>query len=248
MPAPFWKKVASAFVVLPPEAPPPEEIPDVSADLDALLASIPEPESAAPAPPPVSAPARAAPASAPTASAAPSNSVNLVFGRSIDEIILAAGVVDSPSSSQRILKMLSGLAAFPRPQQLAMLRALDAADDTWTEERVVTDARARQAALRAHLQAIEQSRVTRLGQLEQSTRDAQAQRQQLLADIDKQIAELTALRDQALADAARTLSELEGQKQACEVEADTARLRVSGSVNDLSDLVSFLTASGPLPT
>lgn len=242
MAGPFWRKVASAFVELPDPPKPAPEIPDVSADLDELLASVPDvPE--APEPTPATRPAPAAP---PTAGAA-LGSASAVFERAAEQIYASAAITDTPSSAHRILKMLAGLAAFPRPQQLAMLRALDAADETWTEELVITDARGRQAALRNHLQAIEQARAARLSELEQATRDTQARRQQMLADIDKQIAELTLLREQAMTETAQNLAELESKKQECEVSADAARGKISGTVNELSELVSFLTGAGPLP-
>lgn len=164
-----------------------------------------------------------------------------------DEVYAQAGLVDGPAAAPRVVRMLVGLAQFPPPQQLAMLRALDSADDSWSEEEVLADARTRQGALRQHLQSIEQARATRLSALEQQTRDTSEQRQSTLAEIDAQMVELTKLREQALAESAAALAELETQKQEVELAADQSRRSITEVVNHLSALVSFFTSGGPPP-
>jgi hypothetical protein len=164
-----------------------------------------------------------------------------------DAVYVSAGLADSPSASPRVLKMLTGLAQFPPPQQLAMVRALDAADDSWSEDEVLADARARQGALRQHLQNIERARADRLAALEQQTRETQELRQKTLAEIDAQVAELTKLREQAVSESAGALADLERQKQDVELAADRSRRTINDFVNHLGNLVSFFTSGGPPP-
>jgi hypothetical protein len=229
----LFKKIASAFVQMDASAPDPAPAGDV--DADALIAEL-EGSVAADggAPPPLPPPSLPADTLA-------------VLEMTPDEIYAANGLADGPSSSPRVAKMLAGLAAFPPAQQLAMLRALDAADDTWSEDEVLADARTRQGALRQHLQDIERARAERLQSLEQKTRETQETRQATLAEIDAQIAELTKLRDQAVSESASALADLERQKQDVELAADKSRKAINEFVGHLGTLVSFFTSGGPPP-
>jgi hypothetical protein len=233
----LFRKIASAFVELDASGRSVEPAPsgDATSEADALIAQLEGTTSAAPPEPEPPPPSALSPDTA------------AVLGMSAEQVYGAAGLADGPSSAPRVSKMLAGLAQFPPPQQLAMIRALDAADDSWSEEEVLADARARQGALRDHLQRVERARADQLQALEQKTRDTQDLRQKTLAEIDAQMAELTKLREQAVADSAAALSDLDRQKQDVEVAADQARRGITEVVNRLGVLVTFFTSGGPPP-
>lgn len=184
----------------------------------------------------------AEPSAPPVPSASPDTSS--VLDATEEQIFAQQGIADAAGSAVRVTKMLQGLAQFPPAQQLAMVRALDAADDTWSEAMVLTDARARQAALRAHLLKIEQARASRVAAIEQESRAAQATRAAQLTEIDGQIAELTRLREQAVAEAAQTLAGLEQQKQSVELGADAARRRLDEAIARFGALLGFFGGAG----
>lgn len=241
----FFKKFASAFVEFDPPADggaPPEDptAASIEADLAALQAVVASSSpKAAPAPPPPPPPPRPAVA-LPTEAAA-------IFSQSPEQVFAAAGFNDGPSTSPRVLKMLQGIAQFPAPQQLAMLRALDGADDTWTESDVVADAQRRCEALDAHLAAIEQTRQGRGIALDKKAEDAAAQRVAQLAEIDAQVAELMKLREEAVMSCAAAISAIEREKGELEQASQQARKNITEAAAQLNQLVAFFTAGGSPP-
>jgi hypothetical protein len=161
-----------------------------------------------------------------------------------DELFEQAGIADGPNSAIRLMKILAGLGTFPPEQQLAMVRALDAADASWNESSVLGDARSRQAALHDHLDGIEQEHARRLEALSASAREAQSEGDAVIADIDRQIAELQQLRHEALTETAGVVAALDAERR----EVDAARQRARASVADvsakLSELIGFFAGHG----
>jgi hypothetical protein len=164
-----------------------------------------------------------------------------------DELFAEAGFTETPASAPRVVKMLAGLAQFPHPQQLAMLRALDAADDSWSETEVTQDAQNRQAALEAHLTRIEQTRQGRLLALDQQAATAQETRVATLAEIDRQIADLMKLREDAITECANAAAGVDREKRELEMAAMDARNRTLAAAQQLGQLVAFFSVGGPPP-
>lgn len=164
-----------------------------------------------------------------------------------ERVFQGAGLLDGPNSAQRVLKLIAGLSMFPAAQQLVMVRAMDAADDAWSERDVLEDARRRQAALRAHLGAIDQERTQNLGEvgarLDRTHTDGRA----ILADIDRQLAELANRREEAVASHATATQSLEAEKQRIEESAEVARRGITRVIHALSDLMTFFTGGEPKP-
>lgn len=235
----FFRKVAGAFVELPPEAPqkPAHEPEMSSADIADLLRQIPTPPAEAPVePPPTPNPApRAAPEPAPKADAPPSDVLNLTP----DQIFEAAGIEDGPNSAQRLLKMLAGLAMFPPEQQLAMVRALDAADASWSESNVLADARLRQQTLRTHLDKVERDYAKKVAAISERGRDAQNMGDATVADIDRQILELQRLRQEALGETARGIAALDAERRDVDASVARARSAINEAQSRFSQLINF---------
>lgn len=150
-----------------------------------------------------------------------------------------SGIVDGPNSAERIIKLISGLAMFPTEQQVVMVRAMDAADNSWSEEEVLEDARKRQAVLRRHLQEIQAEREQRLASLDQRIEETRAKGQETIGDIDRQIADLQKQREEAVIDITATVGKFEQQKEELQRRAEEARRGITSVVNAFSNLMSF---------
>lgn len=151
----------------------------------------------------------------------------------------AAGIHDGPNSALRLMKILAGLAMFPPEQQLAMVRALDAADATWDESSVLSDARMRQQALRTHVDAVEAEHGRRQAELSEQARQSQAHGDSVIADIDRQIAELQALRHEALSETAQAVARIDAERRDVDGQRERARKAVAEMSDRLSSLVTF---------
>ena len=120
----FFKKVAGAFVYL--------DEGGNKADSDAAKAQVADDETAELIRRAAqSAPAPQAQIDIPPAAKSGSSSA---MAMDAEDVFASAGVTDGPNSSQRLLKIIAGLTMFPREQQILMVRAMDAADETWSEK------------------------------------------------------------------------------------------------------------------
>lgn len=238
----LFRKIASAFVEIDPKAAAAAEPSgETSAALEAELAALEGGTS-------LDAPSGGSVVQlAPPPSAALPAETQALLALSPDQVFAEAGFVESPSSAPRLLKMLAGLAAFPPAQQLAMLRAMDAADDTWSEAQVAEDAQRRQQALEAHLTRIEQTRQGRAAALDQQAAAAQETRVATLAEIDRQIAELMKLREDAITECANQVASYDREKRELELTAMEARNRTLAAAQQLGQLGAFFNAGGPPP-
>jgi DNA repair exonuclease SbcCD ATPase subunit len=136
---------------------------------------------------------------------------------------------------------------FPKEQQVLMVRAMDAADETWSEKDVLADARRRQSALRSHLQEIETERSQKLQSVAARVEKAQAEGKRRLDEIDSQIAEFQKLRQEAVAATTSALTEFELAKKQTEEAAEKARRGITTVINALSDLITFFTGGDSKP-
>ena len=146
---------------------------------------------------------------------------------------------DGANAAPRLLKLVAGLSMFPREQQLTMVRAMDAADDTWTEDQVLADARTRLGALELHLQAIAAERDAVLGAIEAESNRTRQAGQAVLDEIDRQISSLQVRREQEAAATTTTLSGLETQKQDTLQRAERSREGISHVIQALLGLLAF---------
>lgn len=191
---------------------------------------------------PASAPGRAAtsgesaPADAATHAELPPDSI---MGLTAEQVFARSGLGDGPQSAPRVLKIIAGLSMFPPEQQIVMLRAMDQADDTWSEEQVLEDARRRQSALRTHLQAVDTERTARIQDLDSRIQSTQNLGRELIDEIDRRIAELTGQRETAIADSTSAVNRLDQQKKEVEDQAEQTRRGITHVVNALSALMGF---------
>ena len=134
---------------------------------------------------PDAAPVVAAPdAAAPITLAEPSN---------FDDIYLSQGVAPARYPAERLLRLVDGLSAMDEATRQMAIKAMDAADESWTIDDPLADASAKVRALATHGAAL-QSNLRQIEQETQASLNALAARKdKVVGDIRVQIAELEAL-------------------------------------------------------
>jgi|GEM_PF-2277436 hypothetical protein len=158
-----------------------------------------------------------------------------------ERVFAEAQIPDGANSAERILKLIGGLAMFPAEQQVVMIRAMDTADETWAEDLVMDDARNRQAALRRHVQSMEDERESRSAQLNGQIEQVKTGGRAVVDEIDRRIAELQQKRETAVVDTAGQVADLQHQQQELEATAAGARRGITHVINALSQLITFFT-------
>jgi hypothetical protein len=147
----------------------------------------------------------------------------------LDEIYAKAGVPVSLYPAERLLRLIEGLSAMDPGTRLMAIKAMDAADESWTIEDPLADAQTKAQALAMHaellqlnLQALERDTLARI-------ETVTAKREKVVGDIRQQMAELDALMNREVARAAQDIAGQEAQLQA-------AREHTTGQLASLSQL------------
>ncbi len=147
----------------------------------------------------------------------------------LDDIYAQAGVPASLYPAERLLRLIEGLSAMDPGTRLMAIKAMDAADESWTIEDPLADAQTKAQALSMHaellqlnLQALERDTLARI---EATT----AKRDKVVGDIRQQLSELDALMNREVARAAQDIASQEAQLQA-------AREHTTGQLASLSQL------------
>lgn len=109
------------------------------------------------------------------------------------EIYANAGIGASVYPAERLLRLVDGLSAMDATTRLMAIKAMDAADESWTIDDPLADAAVKVKALAAHTETL-QLNLQALERETQARLDAAAARQaQVVGDIRKQISELESL-------------------------------------------------------
>jgi hypothetical protein len=147
----------------------------------------------------------------------------------LDDIYAQAGVPPSLYPAERLLRLIEGLSAMDEGTRRMAIQAMDTADESWTIDDPLEDARHKTQALALHaellslnLQALErdtQARVEAVG----------SRRDQVVGDIRRQISELDALLNRETARAAEEIATQQAQLHA-------AREHTAGQLASLSQL------------
>lgn len=154
---------------------------------------------------PASAPAPAAASGSPSAAQAGASATP----PKLEEIYAKQGVPPSPYPAERLLRVIDGLSAMDQATRDMAIKAIDAADESWTIADPLADAQAKAGALGAHAARVQ----AQLRQLEQETQNRlgalRARQDKVVGDIRKQMAELEALAVRETARAAQESAALE---------------------------------------
>lgn len=149
-------------------------------------------------------------------SATPSSPVlaSAATALNLDDIYVAQGVGASLYPAERLLRLLDGLSAMDEATRQMAIKAMDAADESWTIDDPLADAAAKVQALATHSQTV----AANLQQLELETKmhlEAVTSRQEkVVSDIRQQISELEGLVARELSRAAQETAAREATLQA----------------------------------
>ena len=131
-----------------------------------------------------------------------------------DDIYANAGVSPSAYPAERLLRLVDGLSAMDQATRLMAIKAMDAADESWTIDDPLADAAAKVQALSRHAERL-QLTLQKVEQETQGRLNAVAARQEkVVGDIRKQMAELDALVAREVARAAQETAEHEASLNA----------------------------------
>lgn len=134
----------------------------------------------------------------------------------LDAVYAQAGVAPSLYPAERLLRLVDGLSAMDEATRLMAIKAMDAADESWTIEDPLADAAAKVQALAMHAELLQLN----LQALERDTRARMeavaARREKVVGDIRQQMAELDALATRETTRAAQELATQEAQLKAAQ--------------------------------
>lgn len=194
------------------------------------------------------------PASADLTTAAPVAEpvpVPIVFGPvtettlSLEAIYASAGVPASQYPAERLLRLVDGLSAMDAATRNMAIRAMDAADESWSIDDPLADAAVKSAALAAHAERLQAD----LQHLESETRTRlealRLKQEQTATEIGQQIAELQALlaREQA-----RGTQESAAQEADLAAARDQTARQLAQIAQASERLQSLAVQFGPAPT
>ena len=211
-----WAKVTGLFFVL--DEKPTVEVegaPTDPAEIERLLQSALSEK-----------PAAAAPTASPPPPPVPSAPSGALDGRTYADIYATSGAPASPYPAEKRLKVLDKLGEMDTTMRKTVVAALDAADESWTIEDPVIDARKKIEALRfagvqvaSDLKIAEDRTLTEVREQDTYLTDATTK-------IQAQIAELQALLQQEASAVATKKAEAESRLQAARAAAarETSRL------------------------
>lgn len=149
-------------------------------------------------------------------------------GKSFEDIFASAQIVNSPFPAERLLRLLDGLRAMDEATRKAAVRAMDAADDTWTIDDSVLDAQRKMSALEAYQKALEAQLASSQQQVSAEIADMKIAEEQAITEIRKQISELERLLEREIQKTAEYIAGLEGGRKAAleTCEREVKRLQV----------------------
>ena len=165
----------------------------------------------------------------PPALASTSSAASTATALNLDEIYAAQGVGPSLYPAERLLRLVDGLSAMDEATRQMAIKAMDAADESWTIDDPLADAAAKVRALAVHSQTV----AANLQQLELETKmhlDAVTSRQEkVLSDIRQQIAELEGL-------VARELSRTAQETATREADLQAARDQIARDLGEVAQV------------
>lgn len=162
----------------------------------------------------------------------------------LGDIYAKAGVASSNYPAERLLRLLDGLNAMDEPVRLMAIKAMDAADESWTIEDPLSDARAKLQALGMHAELVELNLQALERDTQKNTQAITERQEKVSADIRQQMAELEALMAREVAKATQEISRQEAL-------LGHARDRTASELAKLSELTtqfnSLITRFGAPP-
>lgn len=173
---------------------------------------------------------------APTASAAAAPPAGAGTPLNLDEIYAHGGVASSVYPAERLLRLIDGLSAMDEATRLMAIKAMDAADESWSIEDPLADAAAKVNALAAHAEQLQHNTQVLERETQAHLDTLAARQEQVVGDIRKQITELESLVSRELARSAQETATQQAQLQA----AKDQTARELGEIAQLSQRLQGL--------
>ncbi len=159
-------------------------------------------------------------------------------GTAFDHIFAAAAVPTAPFPVERLIKLIEGLKQLDAPTQIAAIKAMDAADETWTIDSVLEDANQKIAAIDAYkrnvsgnLSYIETQNNSRIGEID-AAKDAEVNR------IREEISALEKNLEQAVASHSAEVAQLKSEVETARSAATREHRRVDAQIDILRQIVA----------
>jgi hypothetical protein len=145
----------------------------------------------------------------------------------LDQIYAGAGIPPSVYPAERLLRLVDGLSAMDEATRRMAIKAMDAADESWSIDDPLADAAAKVQALARHADGLQQDIQALERETQARLQTIAARQEQVVGDIRKQIAELEAL-------VARELTRSAQETAAHEASLQAARQQTAQHVASLS--------------
>jgi hypothetical protein len=197
---------------------------------------------AAMAPPAQDAPETPPPRDATNAPVAP---VAESTAMSLDDVYAAAGVPASPYPAERLMRLMDGLKEMTEEMRLTTIRAIDAADDSWTIDDPLRDARAKIAAIDQHLGTIRAGIAQEESASNANAEQVRQRQDGSVADIRRQIADLEGLLSREIARGAQELAGIESALRASKEGANREIDGLTRAAGALQGLISHFNTTNP---
>lgn len=175
---------------------------------------------------------------APVASTPASASAGADAALNLDSIYSHAGIAPSLYPAERLLRLLDGLSAMDEATRLMAIRAMDAADESWSIEDPLADAAAKVQALAAHAEQLRLALQAQARESESRLAAIAARQAQVVGDIRKQITELEALAARELTRAAQETATQEARMQAAQDQTAQALAAIARTSERLQGLAT----------
>ncbi len=162
----------------------------------------------------------------------------------LDSIYANAGIAPAQYPAERLLRLIDGLSAMDAATRLMAIKAMDAADESWTIADPLSDASAKVAALAAYGDDLK----LKLQQVQAHTQSqldiTLARQEKVVGDIRKQISELEAL---AARELARAEQETAAQQMSLQAARDQTTAELAAIAQASSRLQSLSSQFGTTP-
>lgn len=162
----------------------------------------------------------------------------------LEDIYSKAGVPASNYPAERLLRLIEGLSAMDEPVRLMAIKAMDAADESWTIEDPINDAQAKLKALGLHGELLDLNLQALERDTQKATEAIKARQEKVSTDIRQQMAELEALMAREVAKAAQEVARKEAQLSNARDHTTTELASLAHLTTQLHSLIARF---GPLP-
>lgn len=172
---------------------------------------------------------------------APSESGEEVkLARSLESIYKDAGVFESSHSIEKLILMLTQLKDVDPKTRLQMIKAMDAADTSWTLEEVLLEGREKKSALQGEIQRLSSQFAKHKASAESEKAAQDLYLEEIRIEVEAQIAELQNTLDTETKSVQKAKSNIDITLKEQEAEINKAKRKLSNETNKLEIVIDSL--------